>query len=442
MSAIPNPNSFLQLRDDCCPPEVNNGACVAKIYDKFCLPVRPCDELKFVLPINLYHPNFKVGICKDCEVLDLGPSVGNIELVNVCEPCVGDINAWLSAYFNALSAYFGNAAPFSYPVGISFNDLTTLISGPTLPLGWVVTSVHVANNVPMPYNNVTYPVDYIILFIRPGPNSQCRCDELPYTIYIAKHYVAGSPNPFLDFFAGGFGNYSNSGANDSTPPAYPINQFIIQNWFEVVSPNEIIIPNLDTTIYPCPPPCETVIVTINIPCDLPPGCYQICFYEESENPDDPPVIVFCSQCIEVGAQCFTKMIRYRNNENAFGFIYPAGIYQQVRLPIDVFKGEIKGKKRKFIKSDGVEILLSAVLRKEFVLQTDYMNDAILDALDIALAHDTFEIFNDETNTWERYVTDQQLNRKWQNKNEYQYRKCQGETKISLTPYFNVNRYCK
>jgi len=85
----------------------------------------------------------------------------------------------------------------------------------------------------------------------------------------------------------------------------------------------------------------------------------------------------------------TTLLRYSCNEGQYGFDYTEiGSYNQVRLPIRIYAPQPLQEKTVYKGSDGVVHVLSATMKKEYLLETEYIPEQWHDNLVIALNHDT------------------------------------------------------
>lgn len=101
---------------------------------------------------------------------------------------------------------------------------------------------------------------------------------------------------------------------------------------------------------------------------------------------------YCSQKFKaIENTCFTEIIRYTNDESAFGFAYDTGARQQIRLAIELRFPQAKNTREIYKKTNGEIVVLSVGSDKEFELNTDYADEHFHEALNIALLHDTFEV---------------------------------------------------
>lgn len=149
--------------------------------------------------------------------------------------------------------------------------------------------------------------------------------------------------------------------------------------------------------------------------------------------------------------CFTSLIRYRCNENAFGFGYyslnpsspynnlDANVYNIVRLPFFLEKPQTKTQRQVYRKSDGNYVKLSAVMQKEYDAVVGWMPDTWHIKLAVALAHDTFQVWDDASGQWDTYIMDEgdyQIN--WRNEPGINLNVAPATFKLKSMPFDNVN----
>jgi len=83
----------------------------------------------------------------------------------------------------------------------------------------------------------------------------------------------------------------------------------------------------------------------------------------------------------------TSLLSYKNNENAYEFVYNGAESNVVRLPFYLSRPQWPEKKNVYIKSNGHHKLLSAFIEEQYALKTDHLPTKIHRFLKIALAHD-------------------------------------------------------
>ena len=95
-----------------------------------------------------------------------------------------------------------------------------------------------------------------------------------------------------------------------------------------------------------------------------------------------------NQCFQVITDtCFTARLRYYNNEDAFGFIYPAGIDNKIRLPIYFKNPVVQNDQKVYVRSNGTRQKLYAKLAKKWLGLVDMATEEVHQKLVVALSHD-------------------------------------------------------
>jgi len=119
-----------------------------------------------------------------------------------------------------------------------------------------------------------------------------------------------------------------------------------------------------------------------------------CFYIRIKIDD---VIKGCSNCLQrITDECFTSVVEYGNEDDAFGFEYcgdPA-FMNRVRLPFYLSKPQFPAERNVFRKANGAAQVLSVVIRKTMQGITDYLNELWHQRLMIALNHDHVNVYSE------------------------------------------------
>lgn len=194
--------------------------------------------------------------------------------------------------------------------------------------------------------------------------------------------------------------------------------------------------------------------------DVIPGFNQFqcndCFYIQiiktvrEVNPDqetefDPYLyrnsIVGCIGCFKkICDPCYTTLINYRNNENAFGFNNNNRTYNQIRLPFYLKQPQFPTKRNVFTLSNGMQKKLSARIEKEWIVDTEYMPKEWHEKLIIALEHDRVKITNTNSNlTNQEIMFDSNYEINWQDFLDYPT--APAKFKVKQIPYNNINSNC-
>lgn len=153
-------------------------------------------------------------------------------------------------------------------------------------------------------------------------------------------------------------------------------------------------------------------------------------------------------------RCENTLIRYRNKENSFGFIYcrpiEAGpdIYNYVRLPFNVSRPQYPETKNIFQYADGSQKIVDSVIKKTLQLDTDYMSAEWHEVLKIALSHDDVTIFPGVINfigspaDYDHalgIVPEDDYNIQWHDR--VRQLRAPAQTRVSITPFAAINPNC-
>lgn len=158
---------------------------------------------------------------------------------------------------------------------------------------------------------------------------------------------------------------------------------------------------------------------------------------------------YVSNCFSYNPDtCFTSLIRYQCNENAFGFYYTdmngasLNYYNQVRLPFFLNKVQTKTKTAAYRKSTGEYIKLSAVLQQEYEVEVGWMTDGWHTCLAVALEHDTFQVWNENTSYWDTYMLDEgDYQVDWKNEPGINLSTAPAKFRLKAMPFNYVNSNC-
>jgi len=134
-------------------------------------------------------------------------------------------------------------------------------------------------------------------------------------------------------------------------------------------------------------------------------CYRYCITDADNN------VIACSNLFKRAAEdCFLSVIRFNNNEDAFGFQYVQGIYQVITLPFFVSKPQYPTTKKVYKRSNRYIQTLAASVEKEWPFKTDWMPDYLHQSFVMAMNHDTFQIFF--KNEWAGFAADPDYKIEW------------------------------
>lgn len=106
-----------------------------------------------------------------------------------------------------------------------------------------------------------------------------------------------------------------------------------------------------------------------------------------------PALRYCSNCLTyIDNICFTSLVKYRCNEDSFGFDYSESTYYNiVRLPFFINNPQPIETENVFRLSNGNYKTLSAVFEKEYEGHVGYMDEANHFRLAIATKHDAVRL---------------------------------------------------
>jgi hypothetical protein len=94
-----------------------------------------------------------------------------------------------------------------------------------------------------------------------------------------------------------------------------------------------------------------------------------------------------------GVSCYTSVISYTNNSDAFDFRYLWGKPNVAELPMYLRDPKMENDQKVYTKSDGTLVKLYERKEDVYMLETDLMPYAWHKALDVALSHDNVQIKN-------------------------------------------------
>lgn len=152
--------------------------------------------------------------------------------------------------------------------------------------------------------------------------------------------------------------------------------------------------------------------------------------------------------------CFTEVIRYKCNDNAYGFLYAdldtflgASHYNQARLPITLHSPQPITQKTGFKLSDGSFKTLAATKEEIIEVLVDYMDRDLHRALDCAIDHDFLYIFREPaeecvyTNSQFFHPEDDKYEVAWDDKPGNYRGIAQAKFKLKPTPFYSQNSNC-
>lgn len=171
------------------------------------------------------------------------------------------------------------------------------------------------------------------------------------------------------------------------------------------------------------------------------ACLKLVIFDASEN-----VVWGCSNCFTFAENtCYTKQLKYGNLEDAFGFYYDlyTTFYNRIRLRITTHSPKFPTEKRVFRLSDGSYKRLSAVMAKEYDSLLDYMDENMHQSMAVALQHDLFYLYNDETKSYEKRMEDEdaEYDIDWNEEPGHYTGLAQASVKLKVDPFYNENSNC-
>ena len=157
----------------------------------------------------------------------------------------------------------------------------------------------------------------------------------------------------------------------------------------------------------------------------------------------------CSNCfIKVDDKCFTTLVKYQNNETAFGFPYSdiGGIFDNyVRLPMWLSKPQYPKTGEYYERSNGEKVTLFARFNRQYDVVCDDMPEWWMKNLLIAISHDTVAVVPEDSSVLGNGVINVVSNNDW----EIQWPDMGvssanwGRPKFTLleTPFMEINNNC-
>lgn len=120
-----------------------------------------------------------------------------------------------------------------------------------------------------------------------------------------------------------------------------------------------------------------------IDCD---GCFQLALIA---NITDPATVLLSNCFTRACRDCYTSVLKYTNEEDAFDFNYCniANPVNRVRLPFFFQQPQFSDDETIYVKSDGSIKMLKSVTKKEYQVSTEHFPEYIHEKLKVALSHD-------------------------------------------------------
>ena len=155
-------------------------------------------------------------------------------------------------------------------------------------------------------------------------------------------------------------------------------------------------------------------------------CFSYCILDGDKN------VVACSNQFQVTTDCcYVTKLEYWNNEDAFGFSYPAGVTNTIQLPFFIHSPKHLTKEKIYRRTDGTYRRLSADIEKEYTCETDYFKEYLHDRLIVALKHDNVTITSNRLNITESVSQQGDYSMDWNAKIDFT-----AKAEFKLRTYFN------
>jgi len=169
-------------------------------------------------------------------------------------------------------------------------------------------------------------------------------------------------------------------------------------------------------------------------------CFGIILYAEG----GAEVACFDTCFKKITDDCYTSVIGYRNNENAFDFDYSEStFFNRVRLPLYLHSPTNSEEQKTYSKSNGSSVKLMHRIWKDYRVKTDYFTDGMLERFAVATAHDGVYItcsYSDLSNA--QFIRTEKVEIDWQEENIPVFNLAQGKTTLRLaSPRANINSNC-
>lgn len=143
--------------------------------------------------------------------------------------------------------------------------------------------------------------------------------------------------------------------------------------------------------------------------------------------------------------CFTSLLRYDCNEDAFGFNYTSGVIppNRIRLPMYLKQPDYKQSEKGYQFSDGTYKKQYERIDKEYTLETDYLTEALHDRINVALSSDTILITNGNIGIeYKGIYKSEAYKPKWNSSDSIYVRTAKAFTKVILNePLSLLNSNC-
>lgn len=148
--------------------------------------------------------------------------------------------------------------------------------------------------------------------------------------------------------------------------------------------------------------------------------------------DSEKEVIACSNEFTSNVDCcFISTIEYGNNEDAFGFSYPAGVTNMIQLPFYPNQPQYKTKEDIYRTAGGRYRRLNADIEKEWTCETDYLTTDIHDKLITALKHDYVRVVSERFGIDDEVVQDGDYEVDWNEPTDFD-----AKAEFKVKKYFN------
>jgi hypothetical protein len=148
--------------------------------------------------------------------------------------------------------------------------------------------------------------------------------------------------------------------------------------------------------------------------------------------DSEKEVIACSNEFTSNVDCcFISTIEYGNNEDAFGFSYPAGVTNMIQLPFYPNQPQYKTKEDIYRTTGGRYRRLNADIEKEWTCETDYMTTDIHDRLITALKHDYVRVVSERFDIDDEVVQEGDYEVDWNEPTDFD-----AKAEFKIKKYFN------
>lgn len=163
--------------------------------------------------------------------------------------------------------------------------------------------------------------------------------------------------------------------------------------------------------------------------------------------------VYTSNCFQYSSKtCFTSRIKYRSNQNVFGFTYYldsnnddvndiATFYNIVRIPAYIRQPEPRSTETQYRLSDGDYKLLSSVMENLWEMITDWVDRDFHRKLFVALGNNEFWLTQDDVSLT-RFQKEGEYKIGWDKSPGLNMNSAPATVQLKESPFFNYNSNCQ